>query len=153
MGDCSCLDWRLIQVRKKSNNDWACVRQMDINEGKVPWKDAIPGRARDSADYNQSPVSALLQLKRWVLSLLAKRESSLNWVGEELVQAGFSENAAGSEETRTGLHLNWVILKACAGSLYPYWLVALTVPCCSFGNPVCGPKIHVHLIHQWVKHV
>lgn len=96
-------------------------------------------------------LSAFLQLRQRVLSLLAKLDSSLNWVV-------FLRMQLAATKTRAGLGLIWVIpldgtIKAYAGSLCPHWLVALTVPSCSFGNPVCGPKIHVHLMPQWLKQV
>lgn len=43
-----------------------CFRQMDINEEKVPWKDAILRRAQDSTDCNQIP--AFCALPAWVSS-------------------------------------------------------------------------------------
>lgn len=55
---------------------------MDINEGKVPGKDAIPRKAQDSADYNQSPAFCASPARALSAELLSGLESSLNQVRE-----------------------------------------------------------------------
>ena len=88
---------------------WVWFRQRDINEDKVPWKDAVLRRAQDSADYNQSPAFCTSP-ETWELSCLAIPESSLKRVGEGLVLEVLQLRAAGTEEIWAGLGLILVIL-------------------------------------------
>lgn len=90
----------------RSSPGMICFRQMDINEGKVPWQDAIPRKAQDSADYNHSAASpAGARVLSWFLAWQPP------WIGRGGAgRAGCSKSAAGSRETWAVLGLILVTL-------------------------------------------